>query len=306
MIRYSDPVKSALRSGGYDLYGRAERLGELRSSAEVRTDFEELRRRMETDGYLYIPGFFPRSDVLQVRKSLLEKLAEDGVLDERFPVMEGISSGSPTYFRSDIANSNEELRSFVYSPLILDFYSALLGGPAAHYDYTWLRTVSPGQFTSPHCDIVYMGRGTSNLFTAWIPYGDVTPEIGGLMVLEGSHRDRERLGDYTKMDVDTACLNANGQSELNAAGFHGFGVLTFDPNEIAERLDRRWLTANFQMGDLLTFSVFTIHASLDNQSNRLRLSSDTRYQLASEPMDERWIGENPPAHGGKMVREMIC
>jgi len=45
---------------------------------------------------------------------------------------------------------------------------------------------------------------------------------------------------------------------------------------------------------------------LDNQTNKVRLSTDTRYQLASEPIDERWIGENPPAHGPAGKRGLIC
>jgi hypothetical protein len=60
------------------------------------------------------------------------------------------------------------------------------------------------------------------------------------------------------------------------------------------------------MGDLLTFSIFTAHGSLDNSTHQIRLSTDTRYQLASEPADPRWIGENPPAHGGNSLKEMIC
>jgi hypothetical protein len=60
------------------------------------------------------------------------------------------------------------------------------------------------------------------------------------------------------------------------------------------------------MGDLLTFSVYTVHGSLDNQSNEIRLSSDSRYQLADEPMDERWVGENPPGHGGDSIKKLIC
>ena len=60
------------------------------------------------------------------------------------------------------------------------------------------------------------------------------------------------------------------------------------------------------MGDLVTFRMDTIHASLDNQSNHVRLSTDTRYQLESDPIDPRWIGENPIGHGaaGKIGR--IC
>ena len=54
-------------------------------------------------------------------------------------------------------------------------------------------------------------------------------------------------------------------------------------------------------GDVLVFGMFTLHASFDNMSaaGRVRISCDTRWQPASEPMDERFRGPDPPAHGGK-------
>ena len=58
---------------------------------------------------------------------------------------------------------------------------------------------------------------------------------------------------------------------------------------------------------LSTFGMFLVHASLDNRTpDRIRLSSDSRYQRASEPIDERWVGPNPPGHSaaGKLGR--IC
>ena len=55
-------------------------------------------------------------------------------------------------------------------------------------------------------------------------------------------------------------------------------------------------TSSFEMGDVLIFGMYTMHASLDNTTNRFRLSTDTRYQRADEPVDERWIGDNPIAH----------
>jgi len=50
---------------------------------------------------------------------------------------------------------------------------------------------------------------------------------------------------------------------------------------------------------MLLFGVFTLHCSLDNTSpvNRIRLSTDTRYQLESEPVDERWATEEAFGHG---------
>jgi hypothetical protein len=35
---------------------------------------------------------------------------------------------------------------------------------------------------------------------------------------------------------------------------------------------------------------------MTNQSDRFRLSCDTRYQRADQQVDERWVGEEPKAH----------
>ncbi len=35
-----------------------------------------------------------------------------------------------------------------------------------------------------------------------------------------------------------------------------------------------------------------------NTSNRYRISVDTRYQLAGDPVDDRWAGETPRGHDG--------
>jgi ectoine hydroxylase-related dioxygenase (phytanoyl-CoA dioxygenase family) len=66
------------------------------------------------------------------------------------------------------------------------------------------------------------------------------------------------------------------------------------------------LTSEYRAGDALIFSMFTVHASLDNRSNRIRLSSDSRYQPASALADERWVGPNPIAHGQAGKRGKIC
>jgi hypothetical protein len=52
--------------------------------------------------------------------------------------------------------------------------------------------------------------------------------------------------------------------------------------------------------------MHTVHASIDNQSDRYRISTDSRYQPASLPADERWIGEKPPGHGMARMRGRIC
>jgi len=66
------------------------------------------------------------------------------------------------------------------------------------------------------------------------------------------------------------------------------------------------LTADFRAGDVLTFPMHMVHASLDNPSDRIRLSSDSRYQPDSLPADERWVGEKPIGHGLAGKRGRIC
>ena len=74
------------------------------------------------------------------------------------------------------------------------------------------------------------------------------------------------------------------------------GTLSHNPPAVRNKFGGRWLTTEYQAGDFLTFGMFQVHASLDNRTeNRLRISSDTRYQRASEPIDERWIGVNKAA-----------
>lgn len=267
----------------------------------------ELRRRAEQDGYLFLPGFLNRQDVMDARLSVIRALEQEGVFDPQHPVEEAVAKpGLDMAFRPDLANGNPEVQSLLYSPRLMAFYTDLLGGESMHYDFTWLRAVAPGKSTQPHYDVVYMGRGTKRIYTAWVPMSDITYDVGGLMILENSHRLEELKATYGQMDVDVACSNLPGVSAINHFGFPGFGALSDDPVELAEQFDSRWLTAEFAMGDLLTFSMFTLHASTDNQSRVIRLSTDSRYQLASEPADERWMGPEPIGHGPNARREMIC
>lgn len=293
-----------LTAQGLELDLSPEAFGTLRESLDIQEDDEALQARMREDGYLYLPGYLDREEVRTVRGGLTDRLAAAGCLDEQYPAEQAIARPERGgYFMPKLAHDNPELMRLLYSGRMMRFYTHLLGAPVRHFDYTWMRAVGPGGGTAPHCDIVYMGRGTTNLFTAWTPLGDVPYHVGGLMVLEGSHKHKRLREGYGRKDVDTHCTN---HRDMRSTGNSGFGALTFHPVRLRERLGGRWLSAEFRMGDLLTFSMHTVHASLDNQSREIRLSTDTRYQLASEPVDERWIGENPIAHGENAKRSLIC
>jgi Phytanoyl-CoA dioxygenase (PhyH) len=190
----SIPSSLHLTSGGIELDRDPAAFGFLRESNDVLGDADALRGRMEEDGYLYLPGFFKQAEVREARLAICEALAGDGLIDLNYPLEDAVAvKDAKVAFRPDILRSGkprEALERVIYGPKIMEFYSGFLGGPAAHFDFTWLRAISPGLGSYPHCDVVFMGRGTKNLYTAWVPLGDVPLHVGGLILVEGSHKDQ--------------------------------------------------------------------------------------------------------------------
>jgi hypothetical protein len=298
-----------LFSYGHALDMDEDKVGLLRDSSSAAGDVEELRRRFADDGYLYMRGYLERDDVLAARASLTERLGAAGVLDPAHPAIDGVCvPGSGYVFKPEITDGNEEVQRLLYSGRLTEFYEKFYGEPIRHYDFTWLRAIGPGKGTNPHCDLPYMGRGTHKHMTCWMPYGDISFTLGGLMVLEGSHKRMDLLEHYIYRDVDTYCENKEADAASAKAGKWTFtGTLSHNPPMVRNKFGGRWLTTEFQAGDFLTFGMFLVHASLDNQSeNRLRISSDSRYQRASEPIDERWVGVKPPGHSTAGKRGRIC
>jgi hypothetical protein len=287
-----------------------DKFGFLESSAHLLNDPIALRERMAAEGYLFMPGLLDRDEVLAARRECARRLTEWGLLDPRHDPMDCVAGpGADTGFLRELAVDNAALMKVLYDGAMMHFFETLVGGPALHFDYTWFRAVAPGKGTPPHMDVVYMGRGTKRLFTAWTPIGDIPLEHGGLMVLEHSHlHDRLNKG-YGSKDVDMFCENRReaGYTRMGGGGnIQDGGVLSKNAVKLRERLGGRWLTADYRAGDVLIFSVFLVHTSLDNHSDRIRLSSDSRYQSAAEPADHRWMGPNPIAHGPDAKRGMIC
>jgi hypothetical protein len=116
------------------------------------------------------------------------------------------------------------------------------------------------------------------------------------------------LENYVFRDVDEFCENKPEQKKKAEEGGWTFtGTLSHNPPIVRDKFGGRWLTTQYEAGDFITFGMFLVHASLDNRSGkRVRLSSDSRYQRASEPIDGRWVGANPPGHSLAGKRGRIC
>ncbi len=302
-----------LYSYGHALDMAEDKAGLLRDSSDAADDVVELRQRFATDGYLYMKGYLDRDEVLHARSTLTERLAAEGVTDRSRPHIEGYAAPGGGYaFKPEVTNNNPAVQNLLYSGRLAEFYRRFYGEEISHYDFTWLRAIGPGKGTNPHCDLPYMGRGTHRHMTCWVPYGDISFELGGLVVLEGSHKRMDLLENYVYRDVDSFCENkpeqvANAKNGAKGFGWTFSGTLSHNPPVLRNKFGGRWLTTEYRAGDFITFGMFLVHASLDNRTeNRLRISSDSRYQRASEPIDERWVGVNPPGHTTAGKRGRIC
>jgi hypothetical protein len=316
-----ESVGVALRSRGLLLDHSPEALGQLTRSADQELSDAELRSQMDRDGYLYLPGLLPRDDVLEVRRDILDRMYAHDMLDPSRDPMEAVpnpdrdfalakSQGSTSL--DDVAAETQKLSALVFGKHSTRFFERLIGNTILHFDLKWLRTVAPGMGTVPHCDIVYMGRGTHQLYTLWVPYSDIPLSMGGLMLLESSRSDavRAKLARYLRKDVDEYCSNrplpAHVDLQSRADNKVWPGWLAKNPVSLRRNLGGRWLTSEYRMGDALVFPIDVVHGSLDNQSDSFRLSSDTRYQSNAEPVDERFVGKGPFGHTGAAKRGRLC
>jgi hypothetical protein len=320
----ADPI-AAPAAGGRRLDASPEAFGHLRPSAPG--DPAALRARLAEDGYLYVPGLLDREAVRAARRELLEVVQAHGGLDPEYDLDAGIVRAGVRELglTQDYPMRSERMRSVLQGERMLGFCAGLLDGAARSYDFIWLRAQArSSQATHPHCDLVFMGRGTTDVLTCWTPFGDIPLGGGGLLILEGSHRASPvRLAGYLAQDVDAYCENGPNAEAVRTGAMHWEhwqepapgkdwgGEITDDAVALREDWGGRWLTApEYRMGDVLLFTMRTVHAGTDNETRALRLSTDSRYQRADAPVDERWIrgahGEDPIGHGLAAKRATIC
>jgi len=254
---------------------------DLRDSNDILQDGEKLRQRLQSDGYLLVRRLRDPKLILSARRHVLESMSARGLLKPGSELMEGIINPDAQRGSTTGVRANEEYRllpavqAIFADSAVPSFFDTLLGGPSGTFDFQWMRVAGSGAESSIHSDIVFMGRGTQNLYTCWTPISDVTLEMGPVVLCLGSEKIEAMRNTYWASDVDRDFVE---------------GYFSKDPIEMVDKFGGHWATTEFHAGDVLIFGMHILHASLANLSNRYRISVDARYQLASEPFDERWKG----------------
>lgn len=283
-----------LVANGKLLSAAANRMGPLLPT-DPEIGLEAIRARYEEHGYVWLNGFVKRSDVVEFRGWVFSHLAAAGLIENGSDPAIGLSSkGNLKKALVDrILMSlvrSVAFEGFCAQPRLARFMDEFLSGISYLHKRKIMRFTQPGTVTvtPAHYDLVYLRGGTSRIVTAWIPLGDTPVEMGGLVYLEGSHAVGARM--EAEFQAKSAALTPDERISAFNRNMTKGGWVSKDLPDMAERFDKRWLIADYEAGDVVLHSPYMIHASTTNQSadDRIRLSTDIRYQNVEDEIDARW------------------
>lgn len=280
-----DERPATLSSNGVSIAFDERLFTPMRESNDLLDAPDRLRARFAADGYLLLRDQLDRESILDLRESYFSAF-DPAFLAPGTTAREGIFSGTVPANTAEYGTEGHPAHEFVRgpqfdaftrTPRLRQIAEALLGGPAELVPRRILRHFhrASRKASRAHVDFDYMDQGSDQLVTAWIPLGDCPIECGGLVYLEGSHRiprdDLDTLRPFTDRPGDQRPISN-------------------DLGRTARALGGRWLWTDYRAGDVVLHSPHTVHASLDDASDVMRLSADVRFHRTDATPDARWSG----------------
>jgi ectoine hydroxylase-related dioxygenase (phytanoyl-CoA dioxygenase family) len=258
----------------------SDSLLDFRISNDCMTDAEELRRRLDQDGYLFLKRLQNPDKILELRREIMDILYVNGWLVADADPMLGNANVSRRITEGDLGYNEvyfqiQRLESFHRIPHereLLDVVERIIGKKAIPLPGHKGRIYFPKftEHTTPmHQDFVHY-QGSTETLTCWSPVGDCPIELGPLAVLLGSHKVRKVLPHHFSL------------------GAGGLMIQLEEEKRKHPELDRVWVSANFEVGDTLFFPALTVHKALPNVTeNRMRVSLDNRYEAIGNRIAEQ-------------------
>lgn len=243
-----------------------------------------LRDRLACEGYVLLRDVVPSDAIAAVRKAYFS-LFDPAILRDGDPDGARFSGTLPPGLPSHGLPGHPAhgfvrtalFQQFADLPVFRTLAQRLLAGPVARLNRTPLRHFIPGhsRASRAHVDRSYLDCPSDASITFWVPLADCPIETGGLTYLERSHA----------LDGLPARLKPMAPTDRPDDD----RPLTHDLRWLADQTGRRWLVTDFAAGDLVVHTPDIIHASLDNCSDRMRLSTDLRFVRAPlAQVDRRW------------------
>jgi hypothetical protein len=219
---------------------------------DLLADAGALRQRMDQEGYLFFRGIIAPEVLIALRDQIVTIWCDEEATDpaSTYPRLFGL----------------EALHRFFHGPPMTDIARELIGEPVVPHVHKQVRIQAPAWpgavpgVSATHQDFVY-NQGTTQVYTCWVPLGDLPAGRGGLEVLRGGHT----RGIYRAQAPTT-------------------GSITVSIAEV-EQADA-WVSPDYHLGDATFFHSLTPHRAPANRTAALRISVDCRYQAISQPFAE--------------------
>jgi hypothetical protein len=251
---------------------------EFTDSKSLFGDWQALRALIATDGYVFMRGLLDPDMVRRVGRTGLTHLQQAGWTEPgpdpitaapRMPVraIKMRDAFGDAGYRQIFGDPGFNMIPFV-SPMA-GLMAQILGQGGFCYPMKLPRIVYPTSIVPRQPgNVVHKDyQSVQDMFTCWVPLGDVPRTLGGLAVQPGSqHTSRVQYRPLNKLEPG-------------------------------------WLTTDYQAGDVLCFHCLTTHAALPNREARMRFSAEYRWQLSDQPAPRRMvIGPN----GAEMGSRLFC
>ena len=244
----------------------------FKESNDLLEDPSGLRKRLRDDGYLFLRSILPKEEVLNLRYQILEICEEAGWLRQGSNFIDGQTDRPPITERDDeyvpVYAKIQALEAFHRLKLnknIISIMETIFQESVFPFPSTIGRIAFPRnneRATPPHQDWIFV-RGSVDTLSCWVPLGDIPSEVGGLKLLERSHK-AGFLGPRPSAGPGGRTVNVDSSLE--------------------------WVKSNYSSGDILIFKMLTIHSAAPNTTpDLLRLSVDFRYTGESHVIDEEWL-----------------
>jgi hypothetical protein len=225
-------------------------------------DPERLRARISEDGYVFMRGLLDPDAVRAVGLRGLGHLQAAGWTAPSADPVTATPLSPPRAIKMRDAFGLAGYREIVadtgftkvpFDSPLADLMAQIMGPTAFCYPLKIPRVVYPASMVPRHPgNFVHMDyNSVQDMFTCWVPLGDVPRSLGGLAINPSSQR--------------TSSVHVRPLDELPAG----------------------WLTTDYSAGDVLVFHCMTAHAALPNREERMRFSAEYRWQFADQPAPRR-------------------
>ncbi len=178
-------------------------LQELSSSNDLLGNPPALQERLKKDGYLFFRKLQDPEMLMELRRQMLTTMQVGGWIKRGTDPVAGIAAPGVQCTEGDLGYTevyhqvyrNQLFHESAHSKTVLQTVSEITGRRMMPQPQKVARLWFPNYtaHTTPvHQDFVHFQGAFENL-TCWAPVGDCPVELGGLAVLQGSHRVGEIL-----------------------------------------------------------------------------------------------------------------